>query len=79
MEEYPVGEAFQEGDERLPAYLLHLSPKSVLVGDDQVWIEFAGGFYHTGFVVLRRGVGPGDIRQDLERELIEGLWFYEGE
>ena len=79
MEQYPVGEVFQEGDERLPEYLLHLSPKSVLIGDDQVWIEFAGGFYHTGFVALRRGGSPGDIRQDLARELIEGLWFYEGE
>ena len=78
MGEYPVGEVFRSGDERLPTYLRQLSPNSVQIGDGKVWIEFAGGFHHMGFLALRRGVEPGD-GPHISHQLIDGLWFYEGE
>ena len=78
MGDYPAGEVFQWGDERLPENLRQLSPNSVQIGDGKMWIEFAGGFHHMGFLALSRGVEPGD-GPHISHQLIDGLWFYEGE
>ena len=55
----------------MPAIIRSLKPNYVGVGDNEVDLEFGGGFFHYGVTAFRPGVrGAGT------KEIIPGLWFY---
>jgi hypothetical protein len=64
-------------DPKLPVAIRKLQAASVFAYDDNMRIEFGGGFHHQGFVAYSASFTNTPVTSDGFQKIIDGLWFYE--
>ena len=64
-------------DVKLPVAIRNLHASYIGVRDDQLEIEFGGGFHHLGFIAYPENATNTPTARIGFQKLLDGLWFYE--